>query len=112
MNTTTHTLMYQFPDLASLKRAYMDFVRDGGVFVPTDEIFHLGDTVTAILLLPQSEQPFTFTAEVIWITHKSAGNEQGGVGIQCSDNAGESFQTAAQELLGGMPEDIVDSDTM
>jgi len=107
-------LTHQFADLDALKNAFMSFVRDGGIFIPTQIPFHLGDFVTVHLTLPESEQKFTFNGEVIWITPASIQNAQRhqGVGIQCNNDEGEAFQRAVQQLFVGIKSEGDDPDTM
>ena len=106
-------IAYRFPDLPALKKAYMGFVREGGIFIPTTEnSMHLGDSVTATLTLPKDDLSFSFTSEVIWITPNSTtSSKPAGIGLQCNTDEGEAFQKAVRELIGAM-DDIADSDTM
>lgn len=113
MVANNKTLSYQFADLVALKKAFMPFVRDGGIFIPTTEKFHLGELVQLTIQLPNHEKPFAFTGEIIWITPPSAQSEnRAGVGIQCSGHEGETFQKKARELLAELKEESAYSDTL
>lgn len=106
-------LTYQFPNLAALKNAFMPFVSDGGIFIPTEEQFHLGEAVKLTVTLPGNDKVFSFYGEIIWITPKSAhGGGNPGIGIHSGNSEGEAFQKAAQALLSGMPDDNVQSETL
>lgn len=107
-------LTYQFPDLIALKRAYMPFVRDGGIFIPTDKLFQLGGLVKVTVTLPEeNKQIFTFVGEVIWITPKSSSNLQhAGIGVQCNEDEGVAFRKAVQQLIAGVKETSGQSETM
>ena len=114
MSGEKHELEYRFKEITALKNAYMSFVRDGGIFIPTETLFHLGDAVHVILTLPENDQTFSFSGEVIWITPKSIHNSSHhtGIGIQCNSDEGEAFQKAVQQLLVGIKDDGVNAETM
>ena len=44
-------------DRGALQAAYMSFVNDGGVFVPTTQNYNLGDSVFLLCLLYTSPSP-------------------------------------------------------
>lgn len=107
-------LSHQFTDLHQLENAMMPFVHDGGVFIPTDTLFHLGDYVRVTLTLPETNHTFSFSGEVIWITPKSS-THTAGIGVQCNSDEGEAFRKAARELLQdikGNEDDTSHSETM
>lgn len=107
-------LSYQFTDLQQLENAIMPFVHDGGVFIPTENHFHLSDAVRVTLTLPKTNHTFSFSGEVIWITPKSDAHTMG-IGVQCNSDEGEAFRKAARELLQDLKEhedDVSHSDTM
>lgn len=104
----------EFSNLILLQNALMTFVRDGAVFIPTDQDFHLGDKVKAVVSLPNEDQQFTFTGEVIWITPKSvhSARHHPGVGVQCNDADGEAFLKQALHLLADQKDEAIESETM
>lgn len=112
MNTTEAiTLTYQFADLTALKRAFMPFVQDGGIFIPTDQVFHLKDMVTIAITLPESDHTFVLTGEIIWMT--PASTQHPGIGIQCNSDEGGALHKAIRELLAELKDDGSESsDTM
>ena len=85
---------------------------DGAVFIAPEATFHLEDRVTLTLTLPDNQQTFAFTGEVIWITPKSVQTQPAGIGVQCAGPEGESFQKAVQALLTNMPGATEGSETM
>lgn len=107
-------ISYEFSNLSLLQNALMSFVRDGAVFIPTDQDFHLGDKVKAVVSLPNGDGQFTFTGEIIWITPKSVHNARHhpGVGVQCGDAEGEAFLKHALNLLVDQKDEITESETM
>lgn len=113
MRDDEQQITYRFADITALNNAFMSFVRDGGIFIPTENDFHLGDFVFATLTLPEKEQMYVFTGEVIWITPKGTqGNiHLPGIGIQCTGDEGSAFLKAVQSLLADVKEEG-NSDTM
>src|SRR3990167_3613833 len=71
MRDEEQQITHHFTNIQALNNAYMPFVRDGGIFIPTENEFHLGNLVSATITLPENQQTFVFTGEVIWITPKS-----------------------------------------
>lgn len=100
-------IAHHFTDLTELNNALMPFVRDGGIFIPTENEFHLGDHVLATVILPQNEQPFALKGEVIWITPQSTqiNLHRPGIGIHCGGDEGHAFQKAVQTLLADFKEE-------
>lgn len=99
MTTTTEpTLHHIFTDLPSLKRAYMPFVIEGAIFIPTEKNFQLNDSVTASITLPENNQEYTFTGEIIWVS--PIASHHPGIGITCSGDEGQAFRKAVADLIG------------
>lgn len=111
MSTEEKTLQYTFSDLISLKRAFMPFVVEGGIFIPTQNVYQLGDLIKVTLTLPESKYDYAFTGEVIWITPKT--NNHPGVGITCNGDEGRAFKQAVKEAISEFKGDDKElSDTM
>ena len=55
-------------DKAALYSAYMPFVKNGGIFVPTPKRYFLGDEVFLLLTLPDSSERLPVAGKVIWVT--------------------------------------------
>lgn len=104
-------LTRHFKTLGELKNAFMPFVREGGLFISTKNQFHLDDRVTVVVTLPESEQTFTFSGDVIWITPHSA-QHHAGVGVQCNSDEGEAFQKAVEQLVAGTKDEGGNTETM
>ncbi|MBY5991565.1 PilZ domain-containing protein [Ferrimonas balearica] len=72
----------QFDTLAQLYRAYMPFVRHGGLFFVSSREYQMGDTIEARYRLPESEQWYEFSGQVVWINPLgSQGGRPPGVGL-------------------------------
>ena len=111
MSTEEKSIQHIFPDLLSLKRAFMPFVVEGAIFIPTQNDYQLGDFIKATVTLPESKHDYQFTGEVVWIAPKS--NNHPGVGVTCNDDEGHAFKKATIEALSDLKwSDKELSDTM
>lgn len=113
MSTEEKTIQHTFPDLLSLKRAFMPFVIEGAIFIPTQNDYQLGDFIKTTVTLPESKQEYTFTGEIIWISPKSFHNHAAGIGIICNGDEGRAFKKATIEAVSELKGDSKElSDTM
>ena len=72
-------------DKAVLYAAYMPFVKNGGLFIPTKKDYELGDEVFMLLNLMDEAEKIPVAGKVVWITPKGAqGNRAAGIGVQFS----------------------------
>ena len=73
-------------DKAVLNAAYMPFLDNGGIFVPTNKRYSIGDEVFMLLTLMDEPEKIPIAGRVVWITPAGAqGNRQAGVGVQFSE---------------------------
>jgi type IV pilus assembly protein PilZ len=90
-------------DKAMLYNAYMPYLKNGGIFVPTLKRYFLGDEVFVLLTLPESNERLPVAGKVVWITPPGAqGNRSAGIGVQFGDTPeGESVKGKIETLLAG-----------
>ena len=70
-----------------LYKAYMPFVKNGGLFIPTIKSFSINDELFIVLHLPDSAEKTPVSSKVVWITPIGAqGNKTPGVGVQFRDD--------------------------
>ncbi|MFD2228691.1 MULTISPECIES: PilZ domain-containing protein [Alkalimarinus] len=70
-------------DKAVLYAAYMPFIKNGGLFIPTSKSYNLGDEVFLLLNLMDEPEKIPVAGKVIWVTPKGAqGNRAAGIGVQ------------------------------
>lgn len=70
-------------DKAVLYAAYMPFIRNGGLFIPTQKNQKMGDEVFLLLNLMDEPEKIPVAGKVVWVTPKGAqGNRQAGIGVQ------------------------------
>ena len=73
-------------DKSVLYAAYMPFVRNGGLFIPTAKSYKLGDEVFMLLNLMDEPEKIPVAGKVVWITPQGAqGNRVAGIGVQFGD---------------------------
>ena len=91
-------------DKHALFQAYMPFVKNGGVFVPTAKRYFIGDEVFLLLTLPESAERLPVAGKVAWVTPAGAqGNRTAGIGVQFADSAeGEAVKNRIEAILAGI----------
>ena len=88
-------------DKAVLYSAYMPFLENGGLFVPTNKKYSIGDEVFMLLTLMDDPEKIPIAGRVVWVTPVGAqGNRQAGVGVQFSEQD-ESANAKIENHLGG-----------
>lgn len=93
-------------DKAVLYAAYMPFVKNGGLFIPTAKNYSLGDEVFMLLSLMDEPEKIPVAGKVIWITPKGAqGNRAGGIGVQFNDQDDVANHKIENYLAGALESD-------
>src|SRR5437667_12376701 len=73
-------------DKSALYAAYMPFVKGGGIFVPSNRPYKLGEEVFMLLTLMESKEKIPVAGHVVWITPPGAqGGRTAGIGIQFNE---------------------------
>jgi type IV pilus assembly protein PilZ len=87
---------------AALYAAYMPYLKYGGVFVPTQKPYKLGDEIYLILSLMDDQSKYPIAGKVAWITPPSANNNKAqGIGVHFpSDESGQRAKLRIEEILG------------
>jgi len=76
-------------DKSALYAAYMPFIKNGGLFIPTNKGYEVGDEVFMLLTLMEEPEKIPVAGSIVWITPKGAqGNRAAGIGVQFSDQDG------------------------
>lgn len=89
-------------DKGALYAAYMPFVKNGGLFIPTNKAYDLGDEVFMLLTLMEEPDKIPVAGRVIWITPRGAqGNRTAGIGVQFSDQDGGAVRSKIEGYLAG-----------
>ena len=73
-------------DKSALYAAYMPFIKNGGLFIPTPKPYRLGDEVFMLLTLMDEKEKLPVAGRIVWITPKGAqGQRSAGIGVQFSE---------------------------
>ena len=73
-------------DKSALYASYMPFVKNGGLFIPTNKTYKLGDEVFMLLTLMEEKEKMPIAGRIVWLTPKGAqGNRTAGIGVQFSE---------------------------
>jgi len=85
-------------DEQSLYQSYMPFLKNGGLFIPTNKTYQLGDDIFLLLTLMDEAEKLPVAGTIIWITPKGAQNNQAaGIGVHFSDD-GDSGITVRNKI--------------
>jgi len=86
----------------ALYAAYMPFVENGGLFIPTNRSYQMGQEVFMLLNLMEETERLPIAGKVIWITPVGAeGYRTAGVGVQFSDQDGGQARNKIETYLAG-----------
>jgi type IV pilus assembly protein PilZ len=93
-------------DKAVLYAAYMPFLQGGGLFIPTNKTYKLGEEVFMLLTLMEEPEKLPLAGKVVWITPKGAqGNRATGVGVQFNDPDNAAQRKIETYLAGSLESD-------
>lgn len=87
---------------SALYAAYMPFLVNGGIFVPTNKGYKLGDDIYLILTLMDDPNKYPVAGKVAWVTPAGANNNRAqGIGVHFpGDDTGTKIRQRIEELLG------------
>jgi len=99
---------------SALYAAYMPFLKHGGLFIPTNRPYQMGDQVYMLISLMEDPTKMPISGKVVWITPAGAqGNRQQGIGVQFDDNEGSAGVRAKIEgILGNSMKSTRQTHTM
>src|SRR5687768_3955200 len=101
-STKPGLLTLTIKDKSALYLAYMPFVKNGGLFIPTNSSYRLGDEVFMLLNLMGEEEKLPVAGRVIWLTPKGAqGKRTAGIGVQFSEQDRGTTQKKIESYLAG-----------
>jgi type IV pilus assembly protein PilZ len=93
-------------DKSVLYAAYMPFVKNGGMFIPTGKSYKLGDEVFMLLSLMEEVEKIPVAGKVIWVTPRGAqGNRAAGIGVQFTDQDNTAVSKIETYLAGSINSD-------
>jgi type IV pilus assembly protein PilZ len=111
MNDTTTggrsgILSLTIKDKAVLYSAYMPYLENGGLFVPTNKPYKVGDDVFMLLSLMDETEKIPIAGRVVWVTPRGAqGNRTAGIGVQFSEQDATANAKIENHLAGSLTSD-------
>lgn len=105
--TKNGILSLTIKEKAILYASYMPYIKNGGLFIPTNKIYKLGDEVFMLLSLMDEPDKIPLAGKVIWVTPKGAqGNRATGIGVQfTNDQDGVARHKIETQLAGALNSD-------
>ena len=106
MNATTtprpSVMQLAIKEKVALYAAYIPLFAEGGIFVPTQRDYRLGDDVYVLLTLPEDPQRYPVAGRVAWVTpERASGNRTQGVGLQFPKDAKSAeLKAKIEQILG------------
>jgi type IV pilus assembly protein PilZ len=95
-------LQLSIRDKSALYVAYMSFIKNGGLFVPTSKSYRLGDEVFIVLSIMEETEKMPVAGRVVWVTPRGAqGKRAAGIGVQFSDQDAGQTQKKIESYLAG-----------
>jgi len=108
MGARSGILSLTIKDKSVLYAAYMPFIKDGGLFIPTNKQYQLGDEVFMLLKLMDEPEKIPVAGKVVWITPKGAqGNKVAGIGVQFTGDDNLARDKIETFLAGALKSDRI-----
>ena len=93
-------------DKGALYAAYMPFVKNGGLFIPTNKGYKLGDEVFMLLTLMDETERIPVAGKVVWVTPKGAGGEM--TRVEAATGLAISWRDIRMDNQRGLVADLQD----
>ena len=87
---------------SALYAAYMPYIKGGGLFIPTNKVYKIGEEVFMLLSLVEDPVKLKVVGKVVWITPTASANRPQGIGVQFSEkDGGLEVRNKIESILGG-----------
>jgi len=94
-------LSLSIKEKAALYAAYMPYLKNGGMFVPTTRPYQLSDDVYLILTLLDDPTRIPVAGKVVWISPAAGGSKTPGIGVHFpADETGITARKRIEDALG------------
>lgn len=101
-NARQGILSLSIKEKSALYAAYMPFVTNGGLFIPTKREYQMGEEVFMLLNLMEETERLPIAGKIIWKTPDGAeGYRAAGIGVQFSDQDGGTARNKIENYLAG-----------
>lgn len=99
-------LSLSIKDKSVLYASYMPFLKNGGLFIPTNKSYKLGDEIFLLLSLMDEPEKIPVAGKVVWITPPGAqGNRAAGIGVQFGNDDNVARNKIEIHLAGALKSD-------
>ena len=87
---------------SALYAAFMPYIKGGGLFIPTNKAYKIGEEVFMLLSLVDEPVKLKVVGKVVWITPTASANRPQGIGVQFSEkDGGLEVRNKIESILGG-----------
>jgi len=88
-------------DKQALYMSYMPYIEGGGLFVPTNKDYSLGDEMFLLVKIMDEVEPVHISGKIVWVSPPGAlGNRPRGVGLQFGGDDAKSTKDLIESKLG------------
>ncbi len=95
-----------------LYAVYMPFIKEGGMFIRTEDTFELGDVIQLSIKLLDDAEVYVLKTKIVWLTPKFAqGNLPQGIGVQFTGEDARKVRDRIENYLAGFSQQEA-TDTM
>ena len=100
--TRPSVIQLNIKEKAALYASYIPLFKEGGIFVPTERDYGMGDSIFVMLSLPEDPRKYAIAGTVAWITPSgTTGGRARGVGVRFpNDDKSAELRTAIENRLG------------
>jgi type IV pilus assembly protein PilZ len=96
----------------ALYMAYMPFVTNGGLFIPTTRNYEMDQEVFILLSLMEETERLPIAGRIVWKTPPGSVYRAAGIGVQFSDQDGGMVRNKIETYLAGALESERPTHTM
>lgn len=86
-------------DLMVLYTAYMPFIANGGLFIPTKKAFNMGDVLPLMISLMDDPIKYSVDGKVVWMNPTNSQARPPGIGVQFMGANAVELSKKIQNLL-------------
>lgn len=109
---TQGILSLTIKEKSALYSAYMPFVTNGGLFIPTSRKYEMGQEVFILLNFMEETERLPIAGKIIWKTPAGSVYRAAGIGVQFSDQDGGLVRNKIETYLAGSLESDRPTHTM
>jgi len=96
-------LQLHIPDEQTLYSSYLPFLKHGGLFIPTDKNYKLGDEVFLLLTLLSDGEKMPVAGKVVWVNPKGVRDRRpAGIGVHFGELDKGATRNKIEKALGAL----------